>query len=165
EFPDDARCRADELGLPIVSLPGPLAWSDLIGRVFADGDRQSSQAAHLSAIYRGFSQHRARLGSLRELFDLVTGFVNLPVVLAVEDEMGLRIESRGVSSAEAEGLAETLIYGEATGTHPQDTPLRLTVGSETVAVARTGKSANGGRLVAIVKRAQTATDADIASLT
>jgi purine catabolism regulator len=164
EFPDDARCRADELGLPIVSLPGPLAWSDLIGRVFADGDRQSSQAAHLSAIYRGFSQHRARLGSLRELFDLVTGFVNLPVVLAVEDEMGLRIESRGVSSAEAEGLAETLIHGEATGTHPQDTPLRLTVGSETVAVARTGMSANGGGLVAIVERAQTASDADLECL-
>lgn len=164
EFPDDARRRADELGLPIVSLPGPLAWSDLIGRVFADGDRQSSQAAHLSAIYRGFSQHRARLGSLRELFDLVTGFVNLPVVLAVEDEMGLRVESRGVSGAEAEGLAETLIHGAATGTHPHDTPVRLTVGSENVAVARTGMSANGGGLVAVVERGQTASEADLECL-
>lgn len=164
EFPDDARQRADELGLPIVSLPGPLAWSDLIGRVFADGGRQQSQTAHLSAIYRGFSQHRARLGSLRELFDLVTGFVNLPVVIALEDETGLRIESRGVSDAEAEGLAETLIHGAATGTHPDDTPLRLTVGTESVAVARTGMSANGGGIVAVVERGQTASEPDLECL-
>jgi len=106
EFPENARRRADELGLPIISLPGALAWSDLISKVFADGGQQRSRAAHLSVVYRGFSQHRARIGSLRELFDLVTGFVNLPIVLAMEDQTGLRIESRGVSHAEAERLAE-----------------------------------------------------------
>lgn len=164
EFPDEVRRRADELGLPIISLPGPLAWSDLIGRVFADGGRQSSQTAHLSAIYRGFSQHRARLGSLRELFDLLTGFVNLPVILALEDETGLCIESRGVSDSDAEALAETLIHGAATGMHPDDTPLRLTVGAETVAVARTGMSANGGGIVAIVERGQTASEPDLECL-
>ena len=164
EFPDDARRRADELGLPIVSLPGALAWSDLIGRVFADGGRQSSQAAHLSAIYRGFSQHRARLGSLRELFDLVTGFVNLPVVLALEDETGLKVERSGVGEAEAEALAETLIQGAATGVHLHDAPLRLAVGGESVAVARTGMSAQGGGLVAIVERGQTASEADLECL-
>lgn len=164
EFPDRARRRADELGLPIISLPGPLAWSDLIGRVFADGGRQSSQAAHLSAIYRGFSQHRARLGSLRELFDLVTGFVNLPVILALEDETGLRVESRGVSDAEAEGLAEKLIHGAATGTHPDDTPLRLTIGTETIAVARTGMNANGGGIVAVVERGQTTSEPELECL-
>lgn len=164
EFPDDARRRADELGLPIISLPGPLAWSDLIGRVFADGGRQRSQAAHLSAIYRGFSQHRARLASLRELFDLITGFVNLPVILALEDETGLQIESRGVDDADAEALAETLIHGPATGIHPDDTPLRLTVGSETVAVARTGMTANGRGIVAIVERGQTASEPDLECL-
>src|SRR5690606_15614034 len=79
-------------------------------------------------------------------------------------EMGLRVESRGVSGAEAEGLAETLIHGAATGTHPHDTPVRLTVGSENVAVARTGMSANGGGLVAVVERGQTASEADLECL-
>ena len=164
EFPESALRRAEELGLPIVSLPGALAWSDLISRVFADGRRQRSRAAHLSVVYRGFSQHRARIGSLRELFDLVTGFVNLPIILALEDATGLRVESRGVDHTEAESLAETLIHGAATGNYPDDTPLRLTVAGQSVAVARTGMGANGGGIVALVERGQTASEPDLECL-
>ncbi|MEP9373464.1 PucR family transcriptional regulator ligand-binding domain-containing protein [Mesorhizobium sp. KR1-2] len=164
EFPDNARRRAEELDFPIISLPGPLAWSDLIGRVFADGGQQGREAAYLSAIYRAFSQHRTGLGSLRELFELVAGFVNLPLVLALEDETGLQIESRGVTTAESETLAETLIHGTATGIHPDDMPLRLTVGGETVAVARSGMGADGGGMVAVVERGQRASEPDLECL-
>ncbi|CAH1651964.1 hypothetical protein CHELA1G11_13912 [Hyphomicrobiales bacterium] len=165
EFPDNARRRADELGFPIISLPGPLPWSDLLGRVFAhDGRQQGREAAYLSAIYRAFSQHRTGIGSLRELFDLVAGFVNLPVVLALENEAGLQLESRGVTEAEAEMLAEMLIDGAATGAQPDDMPLRVTVGGEKVAVARSGMGVNGGGLVAVVEREQSASEPDLECL-
>lgn len=164
EFPDNARRRAEELDFPVISLPGPLAWSDLIGRVFTDGGQTGREAASLSAIYRAFSQHRARLGSLRELFELVAGFVNLPLLLALEDETGLQIESRGVTAAEAETLAETLIHGAPTGIHPDDVPLRLEVAGEIVAVARSGMGANGGCMVAVIERGQRASDPDLECL-
>lgn len=161
EFPDNARRRAEELDFPIISLPGPLAWSDLIGRVFAEVGQNGKKTAYLSAIYRAFSQHRTGLGSLRELFELVAGFVNLPLVLALEDETGLQIESRGVTKAEAETLAETLIHGTASGDHPDDMPMRLSVGGETVAVGRSGMGANGGGMVAVVERGRQASEADL----
>lgn len=164
ELPDNARRRADELGFPIISLPGALAWSDLIGMVFADGGPQEKGAAHLSAIYRAFSQHRTGLSSLRELFELVAAFVNLPLVLALEDEAGLQVESRGVTPAEAEALAETLLHGPATGIHPDGAPLRLSVGAETVAVARSGLGTNGGGMVAVVERGQRASEPDLECL-
>ena len=163
-FPDDARQRADELGLPIISLPGALAWSDLIGRVFADGGRQHSQMAQLGAIYRSFSQHRTPLGSLHELFELVSGFVNLPVLIALEDETGLQIESGGIGKDEAEALAETLIHGAAKSTYDDDTPERVRVGTGSIVVARTGAGTNGEGIVAVVERGQSASQADLECL-
>lgn len=161
EFPDNARRRADELNFPIISLPGALAWSDLIGKVFSEVGQQGKQTAYLSAIYRAFSQHRPGLGSLRELYELVAGFVNLPLVLALEDETGLQIESRGVTVAEARILAETLIHGKATGVQPKDVALRLTVGGEDVTVVRSGLGTNGRGMVAVVERGQRASEPDL----
>lgn len=164
EFPDNARRRAEELGFPIISLPGPLAWSDLIGRVFTDGDPKGREAASLSAIYRAFSQHRTAVGSLRKLFELVAGFVNLPLLVAVEDEMGLQFESRGISVAKAEMLAEMLIHGGSTGTDPNDLPLRVSAGGEMVAVARSGMGANGGGMVALIEQGEPASGPDLECL-
>jgi len=165
EFPDNAYRRAEELGFPIISLPGPLAWSDLIGRVFSHGgQQQGKEAAYLSAIYRAFSQHRTGIGSLRELFELVAGFINLPVVLALENEAGLQIESRGVTAAEAEMLAEALIEGAATGAQPDDVPLRMTVAGTKVVVARSGMGANGGGMVVVVERELSASEPDLECL-
>lgn len=168
EIPASACRRAEELGLAIVSLPGPLAWSDLIGAIFSRLDQRGGEAAHLSAIYRGFSQHRARLGSLRELSELVATFVNLPVVLALEDEAGLQVESRGVTPVQAEALAEILIHSAEAGM-PQEAaqeaaPVRLAVGSERLAVARTGMGPNGGGIVALLERDQRASEPDLECL-
>lgn len=165
EFPDNAYRRAEELGFPIISLPGPLAWSDLIGRVFSHGgQQQGKEAAYLSAIYRAFSQHQSGIGSLRELFELVAGFINLPLVLALENEAGLQLESRGVAAAEAEMLAEALIEGAATGAQPDDVPLRMTVAGTKVVVARSGMGADGGGMVAVIERELTASEPDLECL-
>ncbi len=164
EFPDNARQRAEELGFPVISLPGPLAWSDLIGRVFTDGSRKGREAASLSAIYRAFSQHRTAVGSLSELFELVAGFVKLPLLVAVEDETGLQVESRGIGAAKAETLAETLIHGAPTGMNPDDVPLRLEAAGEMVAVARSGMGANGGGMVAVVEQGEPASGPDLECL-
>ncbi|WP_247997773.1 PucR family transcriptional regulator [Brucella tritici] len=164
EFPNDARLRAEELGFPVISLPGPLAWSDLIGKVFADGGQKGREAASLSAIYRAFSQHRRALGSLRELFELVAGFVNLPLLIAVEDETGLRVESRGISASKAETLAETLIHRAPSDTDPDDIPLRLKAGGEKVAVARSAMGPDGGGLVAVLEREEPASNVDLECL-
>lgn len=155
EVPANALARADELGLTVVSLPGSLAWSDLIGAIFSNVSDVGT-APQLSAIYRGFSQHRSRISTAAELLELVASFVSMPLLLAIEDETGLQIDSRGLSANEAEVFADTLLQENA---DPEGISRRIIAGVP-IAFAGTGVGHGGAGVVAVLETHQIASETD-----
>lgn len=85
-IPAPALERAQQLGLPIISLPAELAWSDLINAVLASVlDGQARDLARSNTVHRSFARLiRADVG-LDTVVDLLHEFLNRPVILQVHD--------------------------------------------------------------------------------
>ncbi|RRH73185.1 PucR family transcriptional regulator [Falsigemmobacter faecalis] len=96
DIPSEVLRRADDLGLPIISLPGSLAWSDLIHAIFSRL-RDSAEDAELGVLYRTFSQYRSLPVSFEAISHLLGDFLRAPFLLLAETESGTRVTDRGLS--------------------------------------------------------------------
>lgn len=97
DIPSEILRRAAELGLPIISLPGSLAWSDLIHAIFSRL-RDSAAEAELGVLYRTFSQYRSLPVNFETISHLLGDFMRAPYLLLAETQGGTRIADRGLSA-------------------------------------------------------------------
>jgi purine catabolism regulator len=85
-IPIPALERARQLGLPIVSLPAELAWSDLISSILASVlDGHARDLARSNTVHRSFARLLRADAGLDTVMDLLHEFLNRPVILQVHD--------------------------------------------------------------------------------
>ena len=81
-IPAPALDRAQQLGLPIISLPAELAWSDLITSILASVlDEHTRDLACSNTVHRSFARLLRADSGLDTVVDLLHEFLNRPVFL------------------------------------------------------------------------------------